>query len=433
MGLRIAGVVDDRVLLLEPVQRGGDLVLVAAGLRLDGEGGGGLGELDRRHDDAAPCRRACRRSGSPSAWPPRRCRRPGSPGRAVCVLPCSSSGGRPAPARPASSCARGVGLERAGETRKRVMRPACGSATVLNTKRGRAPAWLRRGLRPRRGRCAPSAAGPPATAAGRRSRRAGLHAHVGGDEVGTTGKIAPRRRRAAARHEVVLAPACPCRRTPPSARRRLSATISIRASRAAFAAADQSRGNAPTAGLPLWSVAKTRPSRRPGRSRPRTLLLAERKLEGTPCARRRRAASPACGSGGALAIHAVHATMRGRPSSSAASHTFSVCTSTPPRRPPPPAPVGDAQRGAGLGQEVRQAGGVEEVDLGLVPLGLGHAVWRLCFRSISSWSKSVTVVPSSTRPSRLTAPASKRIAETSRSCRSRAWPTSATFLMLAAS
>jgi len=38
---------------------------------------------------------------------------------------------------------------------------------------------------------------------------------------------------------------------------------------------------------------------------------------------------------------------------------------------------------------------------------------RVCLREISSSSKSVTVLPSSTLPSRLTMPASKSIAEVS--------------------
>ena len=76
VGLRIAGVADGAVLLLEPVHRRADLVLVAAALRLDGVGQHRFGEGDGREGDARrPCRRACRWCACPSAWR----RRPRSP------------------------------------------------------------------------------------------------------------------------------------------------------------------------------------------------------------------------------------------------------------------------------------------------------------------------------------------------------------------
>ena len=53
VGLRVARDAQDRVLLEQPLERGRDLVVVAARLRLDGEGGGGLREHDRRVDDRA--------------------------------------------------------------------------------------------------------------------------------------------------------------------------------------------------------------------------------------------------------------------------------------------------------------------------------------------------------------------------------------------
>ena len=66
VGLRVARDAQHRVLLQQPLQRGRDLVVVAARLGLDREGGGRLREHDLRVDDrAAPCRRACRRSGCP--------------------------------------------------------------------------------------------------------------------------------------------------------------------------------------------------------------------------------------------------------------------------------------------------------------------------------------------------------------------------------
>jgi hypothetical protein len=57
----------------------------------------------------------------------------------------------------------------------------------------------------------------------------------------------------------------------------------------------------------------------------------------------------------------------------------------------------------------------------------------VCLREISSSSKSVTVLPSSTLPSRFTMPASKRIAEASWVLPDPVCPTTAMFRMLAAS
>ncbi len=57
----------------------------------------------------------------------------------------------------------------------------------------------------------------------------------------------------------------------------------------------------------------------------------------------------------------------------------------------------------------------------------------MCLRAISSSSKSVTVLPSSTMPSRLTMPASKRIADVNWVLPDPVCPTIAMFRMLAAS
>jgi hypothetical protein len=57
----------------------------------------------------------------------------------------------------------------------------------------------------------------------------------------------------------------------------------------------------------------------------------------------------------------------------------------------------------------------------------------VCLRAISSSSKSVTVVPSSTRPSRVTAPPSNSMADTSCVLPHPPWPTTATLRMVAAS
>ena len=48
LGLRVAVVAERRILFLQPVQRGADLLFVAAALRLDRVGDHRLGELDRR-------------------------------------------------------------------------------------------------------------------------------------------------------------------------------------------------------------------------------------------------------------------------------------------------------------------------------------------------------------------------------------------------
>ena len=56
----------------------------------------------------------------------------------------------------------------------------------------------------------------------------------------------------------------------------------------------------------------------------------------------------------------------------------------------------------------------------------------VCLRAISSSSKSVTVLPSSTLPSRLTIPASKSAADASCVLPDPLWPTRATFLICSA-
>ena len=68
--------------------------------------------------------------------------------------------------------------------------------------------------------------------------------------------------------------------------------------------------------------------------------------------------------------------------------------------------VGDPQGGVHVADEVGVAGSVDEVDLVALPLERAPSTaTATCSRLCSSGSKSMTVVPSSTRPSRLMAPA----------------------------
>ena len=125
MGLRVAGVVDRRVLFLEPVHRAADLVLVAAALRLDRVGQHGLRELDRRdlHLRAllGERRRWC---ACPSASRPRRGRLPSARAPASASCPAAPAGGRTAPRCRASGYGRRCpAFSVPATTRSIVMRP----------------------------------------------------------------------------------------------------------------------------------------------------------------------------------------------------------------------------------------------------------------------------------------------------------------------
>ena len=75
------------------------------------------------------------------------------------------------------------------------------------------------------------------------------------------------------------------------------------------------------------------------------------------------------------------------------------------------------------------AGRIEEVDLGLFPFATAMAVEILILRWISSSSKSVIVLPSSTRSRRLVAPAVNSNAAVSVVLPESPWPTTPTFRM----
>ena len=127
-------------------------------------------------------------------------------------------------------------------------------------------------------------------------------------------------------------------------------------------------------------------------------------------------------------------TIRGSASSSAAAHTFSVCTITP-------ATASTTTSAASATCSAARASlrklPMPGVSIRLI-LVLFHSAYarladRVCFLATSSSSKSVTVVPSSTFPKRVTIPASARMAATSCVLPDALWPTRATLRMLAAS
>ncbi len=126
--------------------------------------------------------------------------------------------------------------------------------------------------------------------------------------------------------------------------------------------------------------------------------------------------------------------IRGKASWSAAAQTFSVCTITPPT-------ASTTTRAASATCSAATASlkklPMPGVSIKLI-FCLFHSAYAtladsVCLRAISSSSKSVTVVPSSTLPNRLIMLASARMAEVSCVLPDPLWPTRATFLMLEAS
>ena len=172
---------------------------------------------------AEPCRRACRPSGSPSAWPPRRCRPRAISGTGVCVLPCSiADGPSRSPASRVALCTVESALQRARVHAEQADAARVGSAMVLNTnaESGRRPPGPARRLLGRRGARARHRA-----AVGRRGHQVHdrveqrWHADVARGRRGQHREdlALQHRRRSAAHH--LAPPACPSRRTPPSGRR----------------------------------------------------------------------------------------------------------------------------------------------------------------------------------------------------------------------
>ena len=111
-------------------------------------------------------------------------------------------------------------------------------------------------------------------------------------------------------------------------------------------------------------------------------------------------------------------------------HTFSVWTSTPATA-STTITAASATRSAARASLTKLAIPGVSIRLILVPFHSANAVVdeSVCLRAISSSSKSVTVVPSSTMPRRLTIFASNSIAETSCVLPEPLWPTMATLRM----
>ncbi len=125
--------------------------------------------------------------------------------------------------------------------------------------------------------------------------------------------------------------------------------------------------------------------------------------------------------------------MHGTPSSLATLQTFSVCTSTPDTASTTITAASATRMAARVSLRKLAMPGVSMMLI----LTLFHSAKAtladsVCFRSTSSSSKSVTVLPSSTFPSRLTIPASKSAADTNWVFPDPLWPTNATFLIFSA-
>jgi hypothetical protein len=74
--------------------------------------------------------------------------------------------------------------------------------------------------------------------------------------------------------------------------------------------------------------------------------------------------------------------------------------------------VGDLDGGARVGKEIAEARRVDQVDFGLVPLRVGEARGQRVLAGDFFFVVIVTVLPSSTLPSRFTMPASNNKADT---------------------
>jgi len=124
-------------------------------------------------------------------------------------------------------------------------------------------------------------------------------------------------------------------------------------------------------------------------------------------------------------------TSRGSSFCSADSHTFSVWTSTPETASITTRAASETRMAAAASLKKLPKPGVS-IRLILCRFHSAYAIAadRVRLRAISSSSKSVAVVPSSTRPRRFTMPASNRMAEASWVLPALEWPTMATFLRL---
>ena len=254
VGLRVARDAQHRVLLEQPVQRGRDLVVVAARLGLDREGGGRLREDDLRIDDRV---RLVRERVARLRLLELRHRADVARldlGHRRLRLALQQQQRADALGHVARRVVdRGVGLERARVHAEQADAPGVRVDERLPDERGERRVGRRLARRPA---CSRRPAPPPrrgrrARARGRRSRRAsGARRRCSSDEAGSTGKILPApTARAAGPSRAAPARACPSRRTPPSAPR-CSPRPSRRASRAR-----PSRVSCCAAGIsPVWNL-----------------------------------------------------------------------------------------------------------------------------------------------------------------------------------
>ena len=195
-----------------------------------------------------------------------------------------------------------------------------------------------------------------------------------------------------------------------------SATISTSASRAASTAAVMSAGTGPSVNAPLSSVLNVNAFRVTRSTMPLKLfsapigswigMMVRVNVSRSDASDRSRLAR-------SRSIR-LRTTIRGSDSSSAASHAFSVWTigpATASTTTSAPSATWSAARASA--RKFPMPG----VSIRLI-FCLFHSAYAtledsVCLRAISSSSKSVTVVPSSTLPNRLTIPATERSAEAS--------------------
>ena len=263
------------------------------------------------------------------------------------------------------------------------MRPANGSAIVFQTYAAAGPASRppRRGLPGRRIRRLERAFG--------RGRRIGenrveerLHADVAGGGRAEDGEDLPA---ATPRFNPATSSSCvsvPASKNFSISASSASATISISASRADWAALSQVRRYRGLRSAFRSRRSRTcRPSSRRDRRRHGRLLLADRQLNGDDgCGRRRRAATRSLGRGWRARGRGGCRTMiRGSSSSSAAAQIFSVDTCTPCTASTTTIAASTTRSAASrVAEEIAHAGRVDEVDFLFVPLEVGEAGGRAC-------------------------------------------------------
>ena len=213
-----------------------------------------------------------------------------------------------------------------------------------------------------------------------------------------------------------------------------SATISMRLSRAAAAASASAAGTSPAAGL-LPSPGKRSACMRTRSTTPSNAFSSPiGSCTGTTS--RPNASRSEDSERSRLArsrSRRLSTTTHGASISAAVFQTFSVCTSTPATASTTTAAASVMRRAARVSLRKFAMPGVS-MKLIFVRFHSANAALEdsVCLRAISSSSKSVTVLPSSTLPSRLTIPASNSAAAASCVLPAPLCPTSATFLISSA-